>query len=507
MDASKLTSEQVYELVPFNEPTITSRTLPPYEKALSTRTYGIVGLCVSVALGIISILASIPVINTTSAHTGDQTFLDGLRLIPVPIEAGRFLPLLFNFVVAGCTETLSYIHTTSLRWALFHEGRLHFNSNLRLFTSTRLCAANRWPSNFLSAVFLVFCYASSSQVLSGYVESGETQSSSVVVNGVALLMVGVGLLGESVISVWCLIAGRRQILSWSSNPLNAALACVHNGALVRRTGRSMMPVHFSSQPPQSMYGMKKQRSVRTAYPSARIVMRVLWGAFFVSIALACLIFGLTKTLNRFPNYHFFAHNDGSTFFGIGGPSWAGQAQLFSGLLLSTVMQSILVLSLHCAELLVNANRDEDSWRAATSSSGANLSPGALSSAVSSWKWLILFVVKPVAQWLFGANGVQFIVEGSIMVQFNCVPLFVLAGVALMTVAFGEYLLRRRPRGPQPAAFGHLQTLVDLVDDWGRGKDGQLFWGSKGNIHTELGHAGTSSRKEDVGAIDFERLYD
>ncbi|KAG2148052.1 hypothetical protein DEU56DRAFT_107625 [Suillus clintonianus] len=45
---------------------------------------------------------------------------------------------------------------------------------------------------------------------------------------------------------------------------------------------------------------------------------------------------------------------------------------------------------------------------------------------------------------------------------------------------------RRPRGPQPAAYGHLQTLANLVDEWSL----VMWWG-----HKEDGipfcHAGTS----------------
>jgi len=40
----------------------------------------------------------------------------------------------------------------------------------------------------------------------------------------------------------------------------------------------------------------------------------------------------------------------------------------------------------------------------------------------------------------------------------------------------------RPWSSQPATYGHLPTLVNLVDEWCE----TMFWGHKGN-----GHAGTS----------------
>lgn len=56
----------------------------------------------------------------------------------------ELLPLALNILVTVINETLGYVHTISLRWALQREGRLAFNSNLRLFTSARTFKANAW---------------------------------------------------------------------------------------------------------------------------------------------------------------------------------------------------------------------------------------------------------------------------------------------------------------------------------------------------------------------------
>jgi hypothetical protein len=60
-------------------------------------------------------------------------------------------------------------------------------------------------------------------------------------------------------------------------------------------------------------------------------------------------------------------------------------------------------------------------------------------------------------------------------------------IALFTFAcIFTFVALRRPRGPQPAAYGHLQTLANLVDEWSP----VMWWG-----HKEDGipycHAGTS----------------
>lgn len=484
-------------------------TLPHYDYGQSTKFNSIVALSISVALGILALVTSTFVLQTSGIkiETTGYTYLDGLRPITLSLEASRVLSLLANFVIAGCTESLGYIHSTSLRWALFYEGRLQFNSNLRLFTSTRRSAANCWPLNILSALFLVFCYASASQII--YTDNSSTGSPALVLNGMALLMLGVGLLGESAIATMALLAGRKQILTWSPNPLNAALACLHKGALTRTPGRAMMPVHSLSLRPQPTPAAQKQQPIGTAYHAAKIVIRILWAAFLVAVVSAFLIFGLTKLLNRRSSYKFFPKLDdgGFVWFNIGGEYWPPLQQLLGGYLLGSAVQLILTLSLHCAELLVNVSRDEDAWRLLASKHGAQINPSALRSAASSWKWWILFLLKPVAQWLLAANSIQIVPQDLVTIYFNCLPLFVLSGLALILVGLGEYLLRRQVKGPQPACYGNLQTLVDLIDDWGDGVEGHLFWGSKGNVSSENAHAGTSSREQEVGDILIGELYE
>jgi len=41
-------------------------------------------------------------------------------------------------------------------------------------------------------------------------------------------------------------------------------------------------------------------------------------------------------------------------------------------------------------------------------------------------------------------------------------------------SFFTFAALRRPCGPQPAAYGHLQTLANLVDEWSP----VMWWGHK-----------------------------
>lgn len=61
----------------------------------------------------------------------------------------------------------------------------------------------------------------------------------------------------------------------------------------------------------------------------------------------------------------------------------------------------------------------------------------------------------------------------------CIALFVFA-------CFFTLFALYRPRGPQPAAYGHIQTLANLVDEWSP----VMWWGHKQN-QVPYCHAGTS----------------
>ena len=55
----------------------------------------------------------------------------------------------------------------------------------------------------------------------------------------------------------------------------------------------------------------------------------------------------------------------------------------------------------------------------------------------------------------------------------------------------------RPHTSQPSAYGHLQTLVDLVDEW----HPKMYWG-----HKKDNHAGTSSTRLRDVELDMRYGY-
>ena len=77
----------------------------------------------------------------------------------------------------------------------------------------------------------------------------------------------------------------------------------------------------------------------------------------------------------------------------------------------------------------------------------------------------------------------------------------LAAAALLLALLATFLARTRSEGAQPASFGHLQTLVDLIDAWPEDDEQAIWWGDKGLSgervseprNKEVRHAGTDAK--------------
>ncbi|KAG8887224.1 hypothetical protein FRB98_000321 [Tulasnella sp. 332] len=53
---------------------------------------------------------------------------------------------------------------------------------------------------------------------------------------------------------------------------------------------------------------------------------------------------------------------------------------------------------------------------------------------------------------------------------------VLSGGLGLVATFITVVATRHPSGPQPVAYGHVQTLADPVDEWST----TMFWGDEGD---------------------------
>ncbi|THU75189.1 hypothetical protein K435DRAFT_881410 [Dendrothele bispora CBS 962.96] len=90
------------------------------------------------------------------------------------------------------------------------------------------------------------------------------------------------------------------------------------------------------------------------------------------------------------------------------------------------------------------------------------------------------------------------------VQIRPIPIFWISAVGVLGVAFVTWELKhnRARKTLLPATFGHLQTMVDLIDEW----HDKMYWGDKSGADCGIGHAGTSNNQNGVKGIDTSKTY-
>ncbi|KAG2053470.1 hypothetical protein BDR06DRAFT_956530, partial [Suillus hirtellus] len=379
-----------------------------------------------------------------------------------------------------------FVHGISLRSALASESRLRFNTNLRLLTAARgWYNPNGALLNGISVVLLIISYSSASVVI--FLNQNDNYSETIAIiaiAGILLLILGVALLLQVIIALSAMRA--VKILTWSSSPFDLTAALVHHTQLTPATLRCMRRVSDldtyggPAKPPET------QPSAWHAHPSIRKVVIFLWVIVAACAGWAAFVVSVTwdqhltlKTWSFFQNF-----NGDYMTYSLPSGSLKGWIQLF----------------VNIAALIVNVIRDERQWRSATRNQGLKVATNPLKPIFTHPLCLILFIVKPFLHesltpvfryWMFGLSfkittsayneslNYFSVMMFTAQIWNLCIALFLLA-------CFFTVVALRRPHGPQPAAYGHLQTLANLVDEWSP----VMWWG-----HKEDGipycHAGTS----------------
>ncbi|KAL2265263.1 hypothetical protein VTJ83DRAFT_6363 [Remersonia thermophila] len=441
----------------------------------------------------------------------------------------ELLPLGLNLAVTLLNDCMGYIHTCSLRWSLHREGKLDFNSNLRLLTAAKHSRPNRAIPNVLYLAGIIFSYGSTSLIfLSLNPELARLLGKSydrndadgVHANGVALLFLGIGFVLQAAITTWALL--ETNIPTWSSNPLAVARACTEDEndghRLVPRVGRCMMGVHLhAEQTPRALKPRLHQSPMISAHHHVVRILMLLWslpilGAIWGGSVYAYLVRGSRngvygRSWSLLPiftgktdtNCKTRQCTDGTSVLNMG---WSAQgpAGTLGGVLVITIIQSIVTLALHCAELIVNLSRDEKVFRELIGPRGTNPRYSSIVAALTSWQTLFLFGLKAGVHWMFGlAINMQF----QLGVNMHPPQIFYFAVFSLVAAILGLALSMWRPSGKLPPSYGHLQTIVDIIDDWG--DSGCMFWGVKDQGDTENpGYTGTNPRA--LLQPDVRQLY-
>jgi len=143
-----------------------NRRLRPYDTAPSTRKTCLVGLVLSGILAFFGLLVTVALATALAKDLEDLTDINSAGLVPTTLygQAALFtIPLVMAIILTFCNESVGLVHTTSLRWALWREGRLNFNTNLRLMAQAHTSKPNHWFVNLYSIFVTAAAYTAAGQ--------------------------------------------------------------------------------------------------------------------------------------------------------------------------------------------------------------------------------------------------------------------------------------------------------------------------------------------------------
>ncbi|KAJ5378173.1 uncharacterized protein N7496_005582 [Penicillium cataractarum] len=415
-----------------------------------------------------------------------ETLPTARRIYQLGYGLAVLVSLLLNFLVATVLDSVNYIHAITLRWTLFHEERLNFNSNNRLFTASKSHGPNSWYFNVISGTGLVISHGSLSCMLADVtVENEDPQISDnllstksfVELNALAVTALGLGLLLQVCVSTYSLLCS-SGVLTWSNNLLANAQAIARSQKYQRQ--------NCAKFPSRTL-----QDSMLNVAPKVRPVRYLVWGFFglFAAWSLGQGIYtGLYQEQTlldldaRWPK-------DALEYWKFYGTMWfdprttINPSASWITLLVQIILQSFLALALHCLELQFNLFSDEAVWHS-METVGSKPNPSILSSFIR--QGLFLSVIKAILHWIFG-----YAFFSNLTINIALLPIIALMAAFMLLVALTEYMMNIRSKGRIPATYGNFEKVLELVDDWSHEK---LFWGDKGDLLLGLRRAGTAGEK-------------
>lgn len=364
------------------------------------------------------------------AGVANQAASQGQIIFPISnVPRGLAMAaLMVGVTIVG--ELNGYAHTATLRTALAQQGQLEWNTNYRLWqTAGGLLSPNGALANAVQGIGLVTGYSSASLVFVG-MSDGKA-----IVDWLPLLILGVGSVITSLLA-WLPYLFLKYI-STTNSPLEMAAACAAAETVVPRPGRCLTHVKHSKQTwkqeklqkvkdklhnaltragpdvddetedaiagsPQAPVDL--QPSAWQAHKSVRKIIYGLWLVVSVGFVWAIATLGYYRAKDG-------AVGGWSPFPGattsaltvkksLGGQNNATR-DIALDFLIVTLVQLVWTAALYHVELIMNMSRDEDDWRAATSSDGAQAGISPFRRSIRSWQSGSLLAAKPLIHWLFG----------------------------------------------------------------------------------------------------------
>lgn len=505
---------EYHEMTNIGQQALQTTTEVTYEKGSGTRKVCLVGLGFSVLVGVIFFLLGCIVPHRFNGEDDVIAFSPvGLELLTLGIDfavlivteingyvsivygsvLGALLRLEQTHLISGgysnCPMRFSpsnpasfeQIHSLSLRWALYHEGRLDFNSSLRLLTVAKETPANGLLANIAYFITLSFCYGAASVVvvrntyviraeaLGSLADEWEKHSHDANFSRVGPLSLGFAILIQCALSIWCLQS--QTFASWDSSPLTTLAAFGLRGdELIAQSGTS------EARPSRS----DKRRSPYASHPRVRLALAIVTVVFLAFMVWTALLipYGIRNqprgswaffptstngdddedpnTMTIFLKF-FKVHNEvyenrGGTL----GPDYVSESNLFGILLLYVVLQSLVTIGLHSAELQVLMLRDEATWQ--KSSACGSTSWSSLSSVMAPLRSppnAVLLLFKPVLHWFFAICLSVDYAQGMAM---RAPQTAYLTAAWAIFVIFAYGISFYRPRGALPLTYGRLSTM-------------------------------------------------
>lgn len=210
--------------------------------------------------------------------------ISGHRIISLPKIAVLLTSLLLNIGLTSVFDGMNLILSVTLRWALFLEGTLVFNSISHLYTSTQSFGPCRWTMNILETIALIVGYGATSILATDvYVIAminPETVSLSTApitgsryaldFNAWGMLGLGFALSLQAGPCIWTLVSGRKVVKSWSSNCLGTILAfvCASSESFPKVDGDHTLPWYSHHSIVGSDTTWQSSRSSQKARPTS-----------------------------------------------------------------------------------------------------------------------------------------------------------------------------------------------------------------------------------------------
>lgn len=503
--------------------------------------------CMKWVIAVVSFLAVASLAGAATILTigAGNTMLPKKPVVLNDLAMELGVDLTLNIIVAVCMSSLDYVHAVSYRWELAEKRQLDWNHNFRLFQVIPDSSRHGWPMTIISAVSSMLVYASTQLIIVRSIrttfddqygnndkniiddnpENDLEDNHSWTVNGIALLSLGIGLGGSAVTAMVCLHGRQNRPWSWNPSALWTVKRLHDHQLIPHEVSRSMRSV--------------VERTVRSTDPvRPRNWQPRLWnvGSFvrwYLGLPWIAALVAVVLTLSAIYGEGHRDNDRDCNCPGIGAFAWQWDLTMIDGsdymeldlsgldnvglsffvaFLFQLLLQGVLVGVFHCVELLVNLWREESDWKEADTEEGTNshaVSPAR--ATLRSWLTISMTLLQAGVSWIVGQAIVLYGYNeedtGSqdhpprdmtdTYIHFSSSRL-ILVSAALATVAvFATVMAFWSTRSQQPAAFGHIQTLSNLMDEVPVGTK-RFYWGDKGVTRAEsrdVAHAGTASVRE------------